>query len=70
MHNPRHRTAAYSQADDAERAAYDKALVDLERARAKQQAAADEAEWNWKVVCTLLPIVSLIVVIASGFWPC
>ncbi|MDX3697906.1 P-loop NTPase fold protein [Streptomyces europaeiscabiei] len=67
MHNPVYRTAAYTQASGAERAAYDKALVDLERARARQQAAADEAEWNWKIVCALLPAVSLIVLITSGF---
>ncbi|GGS23586.1 hypothetical protein GCM10010252_73550 [Streptomyces aureoverticillatus] len=67
MHTPMYRTAAYTQASEAERAAYDKALVDLERTRAKQQAAADEAEWNWKVVCALLPAVSLIVLITSGF---
>ncbi|MEU0660696.1 P-loop NTPase fold protein [Streptomyces lavendulocolor] len=67
MHKPMYRTAAYTQADGAERTAYDKALVDLERARAKQQAAADEAEWNWKVVCTLLLAASLIVLITNGF---
>ncbi|MFC8495901.1 hypothetical protein ACFUJU_34915 [Streptomyces sp. NPDC057235] len=49
------------------RTEYDEALVGLERARAKQQAAADEAEWNWKTVCTVLPAVSLIVLITGGF---
>lgn len=67
MHNAMYRTAAYAQANGAERAAYDKALVDLERARARQQAAADEAEWNWKIVCALLSAVGLIVLIISGF---
>jgi hypothetical protein len=67
MHNAMYRTAAYAQANGAERASYDKALVDLERARARRQAAADEAEWNWIIVCALLPVVSLIVLITSGF---
>ncbi|MFF9569937.1 P-loop NTPase fold protein [Streptomyces sp. NPDC014685] len=67
MHNSMYRNAACTQADGAERTAYDKALVSLERARAKQQAAADEAEWNWKVVCALLLAASLIVLITGGF---
>lgn len=67
MHSPTYRTAAYAQADGVARTEYDKALVGLERARAKQQAAADETEWNWKIVCALLPAVSLIVLITGGF---
>jgi len=67
MHKPMYRTAASSQANPVERTEYDKALVDLERARARQQAAADETEWNWKLVCALLPVVSFIVLITSGF---
>lgn len=67
MHNSMYRTAAYTQADGLERTVYDEALVDLERARARKQAAADEAEWNWKVVCALLPAASLVVLITSGF---
>ncbi|MFB8024646.1 MULTISPECIES: P-loop NTPase fold protein [unclassified Streptomyces] len=66
MHNSMYRTAACTQADGLERTAYDEALVDLERARARQQAAADEAEWNWKAVCALLPAASLIVFSTSG----
>ncbi|MGW2082302.1 P-loop NTPase fold protein [Streptomyces sp. NPDC001939] len=67
MHNPMYRTAAYAQADGVERTAYDKAVVDLERARARQQAAADEAEWNWKIACALLLAASFIMLITSGF---
>lgn len=67
MHDSRYRTAAYHQANGADRVAYDTALVGLERARARQQAAADEAEWNWKVVCILLPAVCFIVLLTSGF---
>lgn len=65
MHRSMYRNAAYTQADGPERNAYDKAVVDLERARARQQAAADESEWNWKVACSLLVATSLIVLI---FW--
>ncbi|MFG2776020.1 CPBP family intramembrane glutamic endopeptidase [Streptomyces sp. NPDC048350] len=67
MHNLTYRTEAYAHADGLTRAEYDKALVGLERARAKQQAAADETEVNWKIVCALLPAVSLIVLITGGF---
>ncbi|MFE0762895.1 hypothetical protein [Streptomyces smyrnaeus] len=67
MHSSMYRMAAYARAKSAKQVAYDKALVDLERARAKRQAAADEAEWNWKAVCILLPTVSLTVLITSGF---
>ncbi|WP_413810846.1 P-loop NTPase fold protein [Streptomyces sp. OE57] len=66
MHRSMYRNAAYTQADGPERAAYDKAVVDLERARAKQQAAADEPEWNWKVVCVLLSAAGLTVLITGG----
>ncbi|MFE7398300.1 hypothetical protein [Streptomyces sp. NPDC057557] len=61
-----YRNAAYTQADGLERTKYDKAVVDLERARAKQQAAAEESEWGWKVVCSMLAAASLIVLIAGG----
>ncbi|MFI9243854.1 hypothetical protein ACIGXF_14905 [Streptomyces sp. NPDC053086] len=66
MHRSMYRNAAYTQADGPERSAYDKAVVDLERARAKQRAAADESEWNWKVVCGLLAVTTLIVAVSLG----
>lgn len=66
MHRSMYRNAAYAQADGSERAAYDKAVVDLERARAKQQVVADESEWNWKIACSLLATTSLIVLIFGG----
>ncbi|WP_406452706.1 hypothetical protein OH768_11535 [Streptomyces sp. NBC_01622] len=67
MHRSMYRNAAYTQADGPERAAYDKAVVDLERARAKQQVVADEPEWNWKIACSLLAATSLILLIFGGF---
>ncbi|MGW3865766.1 hypothetical protein ACWEDZ_30405 [Streptomyces sp. NPDC005047] len=67
MHLAMYRNAAYTQADGPERMGYDKAVVDLERARAKQQAAADESEWDWRVVCSLLAAASLGVLIFGGF---
>jgi hypothetical protein len=62
-----YRNAAYTQADGPERMGYDKAVVGLERARGKQQAAADESEWDWRVVCSLLAAASLGVLIFGGF---
>ncbi|MGW6865122.1 P-loop NTPase fold protein [Streptomyces sp. NPDC054901] len=67
MYTHIYRTAAYTQADGEERTEYDQALVGLERARARQQAAADESEWKWQIVCGLLPAVILTVLITSGF---
>lgn len=67
MYTHMYRTAAYTQADGDERTAYDQALVGLERARARQRAAADESEWKWQIVCALLPAVSLTLLITSGF---
>ncbi|WP_236076547.1 P-loop NTPase fold protein [Streptomyces coffeae] len=66
MHRSMYRNASYTQADGPERASYDKAVVDLERARAKQQAAADESGWNWKVVLLLLSAAILTVLITFG----
>ncbi|MGY4917615.1 P-loop NTPase fold protein [Streptomyces sp. 900116325] len=66
MHQSMYRNAAYTQADGLERTGYDKAVVDLERSRAKQRAAAEESEWNWKVVCSVLVAASLIALIAGG----
>lgn len=67
MHTHVYRTAANTQADGLEKSQYDQSLVGLERARARQQAAADEAQWNWQITCTLLLTATLTVLITSGF---
>ncbi|MFI8793913.1 P-loop NTPase fold protein [Streptomyces sp. NPDC055105] len=66
MHRSANRNAAYAQSDGPDRAEYDRAVVHLERARAKQQVAVDETEWNWKAVCGLLATAVLTVLIAGG----
>ncbi|MFJ5219919.1 P-loop NTPase fold protein [Streptomyces sp. NPDC088354] len=66
MHRPIYRTATYTHADGPERNEYDKSISNLERARTKQQAAAEESEWNWKIACSLLVAASLILLIVGG----
>ncbi|NGO77743.1 hypothetical protein G6045_19055 [Streptomyces sp. YC504] len=68
MHTPVYRAAVFTKVGDRkEKTAYDKATVDLERARSRQQAAADQTEWPWGIVCALILAPSFIVLITSGF---
>ncbi|WP_241565804.1 hypothetical protein [Streptomyces sp. ZL-24] len=62
MHTAMYRAAVYARVDAAiQKAAYDKVSVALERILARQQAAADETEWPWQAVCTLMMTTSFIV---------
>ncbi|MGW5058617.1 hypothetical protein ACWEQ2_15100 [Streptomyces sp. NPDC004096] len=66
MNQSMFRNAAYARANGPKRAEYDKAVVDLERARARQRAAAEESAWSWKVVFGALAAASLTVLVIGG----
>ncbi|NEA77760.1 hypothetical protein G3I30_01230 [Actinospica acidiphila] len=67
MHTPEYRAAVYTKVDGAlQKTAYDKAAVGFERVRARQQAAADQTEWPWKVVCSVLLGAGFIVLTTWG----
>ncbi|WP_210582078.1 orc1/cdc6 family replication initiation protein [Streptomyces sp. GESEQ-4] len=46
--------------------AFDRAHVELEDAQDKYENAAGEAEWDWRVVCTLAAAVSFVLLVAGG----
>ncbi|MFH8533917.1 hypothetical protein ACH4GE_36555 [Streptomyces tendae] len=67
MHTPQYRAMVYTRVDGAlEKTAYDKATVDLERLRARQQAAVDQTEWPWKIVCGVLLAAGFLVLATWG----